>query len=69
MSLSNNPKFKSALEEFCEAWDIDYALLLLPTQKGDVGLMGVNLNREQIIRLIKIINDRSADLPKKRLDS
>lgn len=69
MSLSNNPKFKDALEQFCEAWEIDHALLLLPTVQGDVSLLGINLNREQIIRLIKIINDRSTDLPKKRLDS
>jgi hypothetical protein len=69
MSVSDDPGFKDALEEFCEEWDISYALLLLPSKQGNVGLMGVNLNREQIIKLLKVMNDHSAELPKKRLDS
>lgn len=69
MSLSDSPGFKDALEQFCEEWDINYALLLLPSEKGDVGLMGVNLNREQIVKLLKVMHDNSAQLPKKRLDS
>ncbi len=69
MSLSSDPKFKDALEGFCEEWDIDHALLLLPTKENDVTLLGVNLNREQIIRLLKVINDNSNRLPRARLDS
>lgn len=69
MSISDNPEFKTALEEFCEEWNIDYALVLFPSPQGDVSLMGVNLNRDQIIRLIKVIHDHSDELPRKRLDS